>query len=346
MKKRILSITLTISILISSGIIITKLLEEKKFNLTEENLGINSINKDDYKEGIKSSEYIKILGKGMDVDWSKTKKGREYYNIKAVKDFKEAGISHVRIRIADNVTEELLVGLDNQINDCIKNGLIPIIAYQADEFKTNPSEDNINNVVQWWKIVSERYKNYSNLLAFDLIIEPSDDINKKPEKLNKLYGKIIPEIRKTNEDRIIMIAPRMRSDADYLKELKIPTENRDYIIAEWHFYASGPSKTNDRKLWTNGNINEMKLITDKINTALEWQEETGIPTWVGAWMPGNYNDGDDYSIDEQVEFAKYMVQQLDKAKIPFAINSDTSFYERESNKWIEKMKPVFEVIFN
>lgn len=35
-------------------------------------------------------------------------------------------------------------------------------------------------------------------------------------------------------------------------------------------------------------------------------------------MPGNYNDGNDYTIEEQVAFASYMTRQLTAAGIPFA----------------------------
>ena len=42
---------------------------------------------------------------------------------------------------------------------------------------------------------------------------------------------------------------------------------------------------NEKKLWTTGTDAEKKLITDKVQTALAWQQQTGIPTWVGAWMP-------------------------------------------------------------
>ncbi|WP_408625490.1 cellulase family glycosylhydrolase [Crassaminicella thermophila] len=166
------------------------------------------------------------------------------------------------------------------------------------------------------------------------------------EKLNELYEKVVTEIRKISPTRIIIISPRIRSGADYLKELKIPTKSNGYIMAEWHFYASGPSKTNEKKLWTTGTEEEKQLITNKINIALEWQKNTGIPTWVGAWMPSNYNDGNDYSINEQVKFAKYMSKQLYNVGIPFAVNSDTKFYNREFNKWVEETQPVFESIFS
>lgn len=294
---------------------------------------------------IKPQDYVRLLGKGIDVDWSKTRLGREHYSVQAVKDFKAAGVSHVRIRVADKATEELLRGLDQQIKDCLDNGLIPIVAFQADDFKNDPSLARMQEVVDWWKTVSERYRDYSPRLAFDLLIEATDALNKQPEKLNELYEKAVVEIRKTNDTRIVMISPRLRSDPDYLKELRIPSQHNGYLMAEWHFYAAGPSKTNEKKRWTDGTDEEKRLITNKIKTALAWQEETGIPTWVGAWMPGNYNDGDDYSVSEQVVFATYMSQQLDKAGVPFSVNSDTKFYDRETNKWIDEMQPVFRAIF-
>lgn len=296
------------------------------------------------KNPIKPYEYAKILGKGLDVDWSKTDKGIDNYNTKTVADFKEKGISHVRIRIAKDATEELLKGLDKQIKDCIDNGLIPVVAYQADEFKNDPSQEKINKVVKWWGTVAQRYKNYSYLLSFDMLIEATDALNKAPEKLNEIYEAVVTEIRNSNPERIIMMSPRLRSDPSYLNELKIPTKHNNYMMAEWHFYAAGPSKTNDKKLWTTGTEDERKLITDKINLALEWQKKTGILTWVGAWMPGNYNDENDYSIKEQVTFAGFMSSELEKAKIPFAVNSDTKFYDREKNKWIEEMMPVLDEI--
>lgn len=289
--------------------------------------------------------YQKMLGKGLDVDWSGNRRGKQYYNVQAVKDFKAAGVSHVRIRMIDDATEELLSGLDQQINDCLENGLLPVIAYHGGAFETNPSKENMQKAIDWWKIVANRYKDYSHLLSFDLIIEVSDSLNKEPEILNEFYEQAVTEIRKSNPTRIIMISPRLRSDASYLNELKIPTMHNNYLMAEWHFYASGPSSKIERKIWTTGTDAEKKLVLDKINLALNWQKQTGIPTWVGAWMPGNYNEGNTYTIDEQVVFSKFMTQSLTQANIPFAINSDTKFYNRETNQWILEMQPVFQSVF-
>lgn len=289
--------------------------------------------------------YQDMLGHGMDVDWSKTNQGREYYTEKTAADFAAAGVDHVRIRIADDITPELLEGLDQQVEDCLEYGIIPIIAYQADDFKNDPSDKNMKKAVKWWKEMAEHFEDTSYLLSFDLLIEATDELNKDSERLNDYFAEAVTEIRKTNPERIIMISPRLRSDAAYLHELEIPEDHNGYLMAEWHFYAAGPSKTNEKKLWTTGTAEEKQLIQDKIQLALQWQAETGIPVWVGAWMPGDYNDGDNYSIGEQCVFAAYMTESLDEAGIPFAVNSDTKFYDREQQMWQEEMLPLRTLLF-
>ncbi len=317
-------------------------------------VSFNYISTEDYtkkltdagKEPITPIEYQKYLGKGLDVDWSKTTDGKKYYNEQTVIDFKNRGIKHVRIRVKDPANEDLFRYLDKQIDDCIANGVIPIIAYQADEFKNNPTQENVEEVVKWWSTVAERYKNKSYLLSFNLIIEPTDSLNGKPEVLNNIYEQVVTEIRKTNPNRIIMIAPMYRSNPTYLKDLKIPSQHNNYLMAEWHFYAAGPDKTNVNKLWTTGTPYEKQLIQDKIDIALQWQNETGIPTWVGAWMPSNYNDGDSYTMREQIVFSNYLTNALESVGIPYAVNSDTKFYDRTTNTWYEDKEMLLNVIFN
>lgn len=103
-----------------------------------------------------------------------------------------------------------------------------------------------------------------------------------------------------------MISPRLRSDPNYLQ--KIPSAHNGYLMAEW-------------------------------------QNQTGIPTWVGAWMPGNYNKGDSYTVMEQTVFAAFMTSALESAKIPFAVNADTKYYDADTNQWLPAMEPVVTTIF-
>ena len=295
---------------------------------------------------IAPAEYARLLGRGMDVDWAKTAQGMAAYRAEDAVAFKRRGFSHVRIRVKADATPAFLQHLDRVIADCLRAGLIPVLAYQGDAFKANPTPENMAKVVQWWGTVARRYRQVSPLLSFDILIEVTGPLSRQPETLNALYEQVVAEIRRSNPTRIIFISPRARSDPERLSELRIPTQANGYLMAEWHFYAAGPSPTNPQKRWTTGTPAEKRLVEQKIAAALAWQRQTGLYTWVGAWMPGDYNHGNHYSVAQQVQFATFVACRLDAAHIPFAVNSDTKFYDREAHRWLPQMAPVVDAVLH
>jgi hypothetical protein len=242
------------------------------------------------------------------------------------------------------VSQDLLETLEQQIDACLAAGLVPVLAYQAVAFKRDPSPENMKAAVFWWTKVAERLRNKPPQLSFNLIIEVTETLNRHPDLLNQYFEAVVSAIRSTNPQRIVIISPRLRSSPLNLKELAIPSKHNNALMAEWHFYAAGPSKTNARKKWTGGSTEEQESIRTLIKAALDWQKVTGIPTWVGAWMPGNYNKGNEFSIAEQVTFARFVACELDRARVPFAVNSDTKFYDRERGQWIAEYAPVLDAI--
>ena len=295
---------------------------------------------------ITPGEYQHLLGVGIDADWAKTPRAMHYYSREQARAFKEIGFDHVRIRVREEATPELLDHLERVVGDALALGLTPVLAYKAEYFKEDPSPKNRDRVIAWWRTVAERFQNYPPEVSFDLIIEVTDQLNREPEKLLDLYQRTLDEIRRTNPTRIVFVSPRLRSAPEHLHELD-PLFKRDpYLMAEWHFYASGPSKENPKKKWITGTAEEKQLILDKIALALEWQRTTGGYTWVGAWMPGNYNKGDDYSVPEQVAFATFMSCALRKAGIPYAVNQANKFYDEEAGRWRKEMLPVVEAVLH
>ena len=293
-------------------------------------------------------DYQKMLKKGIDVDWWGRSEKNKYgaYSETAVKRFAEQGIKHVRFRLHHyHFTDEDFKRLFSQINTCMQNDLIPIIAFSAKPYKENPNTGEHEKVVEWWKRMAEKCKNLSPMVSFNLIVEPSDQVKKDVEELNSLYEDCVTAIRKTNPKRIVFIAPPKLSHPEGLKDLKIPSMGYGYLMAEWHFYDAGPSKSNDKKRWTTGTAEEKQKIKKSIKVAVDWQKKTGIYTWVGAWMPGAYNKDDNYSVKEQTEFASFMTQQLDKHGVPFAINADHHFYDYKAEQWISKYKDLVNTIF-
>lgn len=156
--------------------------------------------------------YQAMLGCGMDVDWAKTRQGIGLYAAQAPRDFSEAGIRHVRIRVKDDADAALLDHLERIVQDCLSNHLIPVVAYQADAFKNDPSDENLEGVVMWWRQVAERFRDTSYILSFDVMIECTDELNQRPDRLNDMYEHVVASIRESNPERIVMLSPRLRSD--------------------------------------------------------------------------------------------------------------------------------------
>lgn len=317
--------------------------------------------------------YQAMLQTGMDVDWAKTASGRVAYQhshdqgVNVPRLFRERGLRHVRIRIKDDVRDPsteltgrtLLEEVRNIVDDSLAAGMIPVLAYQAKPFKLNPTDDAVlNDVIDWWVTVAKAFKDYPYALSYDLIIETTDEVKKHNDRLNLLYEKATAAIRAIDEKRIVIVAANKISSPYELENLIVP-EPTDYMMAEWHFYAAGPSRDNPKKLWTTGTDEEKQLVLDKINTAVEWSERTGIPTWVGAWRANRYPKGEDaatevlydgapgggeYTPEQQVVFATFVSRSLQEAGIPYAVNSDTKFFNRETNQWYESMQAVLDAM--
>lgn len=294
---------------------------------------------------ITPKEMQRMMGRGFDVQWAEFSKKIELYGEDEVKAIKQKGFNTARIRTKLPADETLFEVLNRCINDCLNNGIIPVLAYNALDYELNPNEMTLAECAEWWKIIAEHYAHSSHRLVFNLNIEWSDVAGKDYEAIN-LYNQAIADIiRQSNPTRILILSPARLSNPAYLDQMVIPTSCGDYVMAEWHLYAAGPSKDpNSKKYWLTGTEEEMQNIRDIINLGVEWQERTGIPTWVGAWMPGNYNKGDDYTVEEQCVFASFMKSELERYDLPWAVNSLDKFYDIYNNCWYDDMLPLIDVL--
>ena len=326
--------------------------------------------KHDPNTTLSTNEYQKMLKVGMDVDWCKTNPGRTAYQkahssgINVAKIFKDRGFSHVRIRLKDSVIDDpaLLDELKIVVDDCIKADIIPIIAYQAYDFKVNPTSDvAIDGVVKWWERVANTFKNYPYIVSYNLVIETTEEVKKHNDRLNLLYKKTADALHKIDESRILIIAPNKISDPYELENLEVPTPST-YIMAEFHFYAAGPQKNNnrtDRKIWNGATDADKKRVTNRVDTAYNWSKQHNIPVWVGAWMANDYNTlpatqsgtlsdgapwGGNYNLQEQKEFANFMRESFENRGIPYAVNSDTKYFNSKTNTWYGSVSSVLDAI--
>lgn len=286
-------------------------------------------------------DYVQLIGKGFDVTWSEFNKYRDRYSVQAVIDFKKAGFDHVRIRLGEDdlyKSPDIISSLVQQVEDCISHGVYPIISYQGHNIEESKDgiESDRQKLTSWWGEIARIFKNHSNMLSFNILIEISGTYKTDYTSVNSFYKSVLDTIRKTNSQRIVIFPPVAISNPGYLKYLEIPYKGIDkYTMAEWHLYAAGPKrKKKTKKYWDNGKtLEERKRVTDLIDTAVSWMNATGYKTWVGAWMAGNYNKGGGYTTSQQVAFGSFMTRELAKVNIPWAINAGNKYYDYETNKW-------------
>ena len=305
----------------------------------------------DTQTPILPNDMVKKLGSGIDVTWSEVPSKIDEYTTQATIEFANKGFKHFRLRVANDDVAAITAFLDQQIQDSLDNGVIPIIANQSHSFEDHPTAETQAAWVKWWGDMAEHYKDYPYEVMFDLIIEIASRsaLSDEPvEQLNEAYEQAVTAIRATggyNAERIIIFSAHKRSDPTKLHLLDIPTQGNGYLIAEFHEgYASGPSidPTNPHYYW-DGSEAEIKLMSDRADAAVTWSNDTGIPIWEGAWMPGNYNKGDDYDIERQIKFLTDFIKVLNDRKIPHAVNATKKFYDVATNKWTA-LEPVVDAI--
>ncbi len=316
-----------------------------------------SINNTWNQEIITPTNYQKILWLWIDVNWSLFPKEIKNYTSKWPQDFKAKWFDNVRIRFNSKVN---VSQLKKVVDDSLKVWLVPVVAFDAADFKNNPDEQHLKQTLEIWKEVANSLKNESYKVSFDLMIEPWKNLKKSPEMLYKYYETIVPMIRNilwNNKNRIIFLAPNHLANPEYLQDLTSTFQklNDKYLMAEFHFLAAGPfRKTNStwKRLTWNGTwtTEEREKIENKLKIAVNWQKQTWIKIWFGAWMPWNYNHTNDgwnnnYSIPEQVSFSTYFESLLKKYQIPNDINADQQFYDSEKNIWrMDRLKVIDSII--
>ena len=300
-------------------------------------------------EPISPKKYQTLLGLGIDVNWDIFNKEIKQEAYKEAKVFKNKGFDSIRIRFkyfnGTKLSEKEYINLlRSSVDETLKSGLIPVLSFTGFKFCREPNQKTLHEALKVWQKVANIFKNYSYKLSYNLLLEPGKKLNKNPDILNLYYKQAISIIRNVDPKRVIMIAPTHASNPYFLPMLDIPHDR--YLMIEWHFYASGPSKTNKNKLWTNGNKDEVKLIREKVDFAYNFCKKRGLYSWVGALMPGNYNKGDTYSNKEQISFMKAIIDNLKMYDIPFAINADHQFYDYSKRAFREDRKEVLDFIVN
>lgn len=119
------------------------------------------------------------------------------------------------------------------------------------------------------------------------------------------------------------------------------------MLAEWHIYASGPNKkVGGQKYWSgDGRPKGRENVNKAVRHATDFTDSSGLPTYLGAWMPVDNKDG---SLDqaEVINFARYFALTLKEKGIPWSLNVLDRYYDTEKSKWLTARQNIKGRILN
>ncbi len=192
-----------------------------------------------------------------------------------------------------------------------------------------------------WLQIANHYKNYEKVLLFELLNEPSVDIN----LYNKLIKDTISIIRNTgsnNKNRDIVVSPTWYStEWGLLKYLDIP-KNDKHIIGTFHLYNpfdfthqgftwAAIKDPKAKYSWeeTEENTKEIKKIMNEANA---WSKKTGLKVLMGEFGAGQFAD-----MNSRVAWTNYVARLAEKNGFVWAYwdfcTQSFGFYNRSTNAY-------------
>jgi endoglucanase len=185
--------------------------------------------------------------------------------------------------------EESMKNIDEYINKALDQDLVVILDfYRFPEIMDEP-ERYKSCFMSIWAQLAERYKDYSPKLIFELLNEPRGNL--RDDLWNDYIKECVNTIRKTNNDRRIIVGPDSYYSVDRLKALEVPSD--DNILVSFHFYepkefALQGSKYNTefkdlKDVRWNGSKQEIKFIKEKFDMAKKWSENNDTKIFLGEF---------------------------------------------------------------
>ncbi|MEE9431628.1 MAG: cellulase family glycosylhydrolase [Melioribacteraceae bacterium] len=258
---------------------------------------------------------------------------QEYY----FDDYKNAGFTCVRIPVRwdehtaatapYNVTEAWM----NRVEEIVDWGLsrdlyIILNAHHEEWIKVNYSEANKARFDSIWVQISERFKDKSEKLLFEIINEPKGLTVGQVDDLNE---RTLSIIRKTNPTRIVIYSGNEWSSLERMIAAKIPNDN--FIIAYFHSYDPWNFGGLGNGTW--GTSSDRNEIKSKFLAAANWSTTNNVPVIIsefGAVHKCDYNS--------RMMFYSTYVQEAQANNIPFQVWDDGGqfrVYKREDRTWPE-----------
>ncbi|EDO40952.1 predicted protein [Nematostella vectensis] len=308
------------------------------------------------------SDYQDVIKQGFSTNWFKTSDPLSKYNAQNIDDVYARGFRNLRLRCnaelykapyTDSAFDDFLTSLATVVDKCIQVGVTPIISWIHHQDEAFATEQARLNYVAWWTKVATHLKDRSYNLSFNLFTELgidgcgnncSESLRENTAAYNQWTKDVASAIRKSggkNAQRILILGSPKKTAKDLDQIYPTIYANDDYMMAEWHIYASGPNKVDgSQKYWSgDGSPLGRKNVETNIQYATNFTQTSKLATYLGAWMPTDNKDG---ALDEGevISFAQYFAQKLKEQGVPWSLNVLDRYYDTANNEWLKDPQDI------
>jgi endoglucanase len=284
---------------------------------------------------------------GYDPVWQSMDRAR--FKTRYFRMIKDAGFSTVRINLhpfrhmaLDSdyaLRDSWWQVLDWAVQNAIKADLMVILDLHEFGAMGNDPEGNKGKFLAFWRQVSPRLQNAPASVLFEILNEPSRELN--AEMWNRYFREALAIIRATNPTRVVIIGPAGYNSIGHLHELDLPEDDRN-IIATVHYYspmdfthqgASWAGRQDKIGVDWKGTEPETLAIERDFATASTWAREHDRPIFLGEF--GVY---DKAAMEPRARYLGYVTRSAEKLGWSWAywqFDSDFILYDIDTEKWVE-----------
>ena len=303
------------------------------------------------KEAADAFAVNRKLGRGVNIIgydplWRSVERGR--FKARYFRMIKEGGFDTVRINLhpfrhMDRDSNELSDSwwrvLDWAVENALKSELMVILDMHEFGAMGRDPTGNKDRFMAFWRQVSERLADAPDNVLFEILNEPSRELDAK--MWDAFYREALAIIRKSNPTRTVIIGPPGYNSIGGLRELTLPEDDRNIILTV-HYY-SPMDFTHQGARWAGrqdkigvpweGSAEQKAAIERDLAKAQAWAKEHNRPVFLGEF--GVYDKAAMADRARYLRFVTRTVERLGWSWAYWQFDSDFVLYDVSEEKWVE-----------
>ena len=273
------------------------------------------------------------------------------WNADYCKMIADLGFTHIRVPVRWEPSDRssatapytikaaFLERIKSVVDEALKNNLHVIINMHHHEVLGKNPTAQMPRFKSQWQQIADYFKDYPDGLLFEILNEPGDGINADIWK--QLTSVALGEIRTTNPDRIVLLAP-IWGVISGLSRLEIPDD--PYTILTVHYYNPF-SFTHQGTSWTSqANVKDVKWLDTEADRATIRQELEyikhfskihNIPVHIGEF--GSYSTADIDSRERWTTCVTRLYEEFGFSWAYWEFSSEFGIYNPKTKKYLQPL---------